>query len=254
MSFMSLNADLTHWGRETHICVGNLTIIGSDNGLSPGRRRAIIWNNAGILLIGPLRTNFSEISIEVHIFSFKKMYLKMSSGNWQPSCPGLNVLINKDSQSHHTLLLTPQADHPPMWLTQVDWSLHLVYTDYNWFRGFHGSSSTELHQSIKNLSLPPYTTDSGFPQKFEKKVPWLFQAKFQISRQQKYQYLFLPPMYQIVESITDRHEAHSYTDTRMIWSRPTDYWTDFTSNSTDSIQEVTITLVNLIKKGNRFSY
>ena len=35
----------------THICVGNLTIIGSDNGLSPDRRQAIIWINAGILLI-----------------------------------------------------------------------------------------------------------------------------------------------------------------------------------------------------------
>ena len=30
---------LTHWGRVTHICVGNLTTIGSDNGLSPGRLR-----------------------------------------------------------------------------------------------------------------------------------------------------------------------------------------------------------------------
>ena len=38
---------LTHWGRVTHICVGNLTIIGPDNGLSPGRRQAIIWSNAG---------------------------------------------------------------------------------------------------------------------------------------------------------------------------------------------------------------
>ena len=45
---------LTHWGRVTHIWVGNLTIIGSDNGLSPGRRKAIIWTNDGILLIGPL--------------------------------------------------------------------------------------------------------------------------------------------------------------------------------------------------------
>ena len=52
---------LTHWGRVTHICVGNLTIIGSDNGLSPGRRQAIIWANAGILLIWPLGTNFYEI-------------------------------------------------------------------------------------------------------------------------------------------------------------------------------------------------
>ena len=39
---------LTHWDRETHICVGKLTIIGSDNGLSPGRRQTIIWTNAGI--------------------------------------------------------------------------------------------------------------------------------------------------------------------------------------------------------------
>ena len=72
---------LTHWGRETHICVGKLTIIASDNGLSPGRRQAIIWINAGILLIGPLGTNFNEILIETHTFSFKKMHLKMSSAN-----------------------------------------------------------------------------------------------------------------------------------------------------------------------------
>ena len=61
----------THWGRVTHICVNQLTIIGSNNGLSPGRRQAIIWTNAGILLIGPLGTNFSEILIEIHTFSFK---------------------------------------------------------------------------------------------------------------------------------------------------------------------------------------
>ena len=83
---------LTHWGRVAHICVSNLTIIGSDNGLSPGRRQAIIWTNAGILLIGPLETNFSEISIKIHVFSFKKMHLKMSSGKWRPFCLGLNVL------------------------------------------------------------------------------------------------------------------------------------------------------------------
>ena len=53
-----------------YICVGNLTIIGSDNGLSTGRRQTIIWTNAGILLIGPLRTNFNEILIEILTFSF----------------------------------------------------------------------------------------------------------------------------------------------------------------------------------------
>ena len=84
--------DLTHWGRVTHICVGNLTIIGQDNGLSPGRRHAIIWTNAGILLIGPLGTNFSEILIAIEAFSFMKMHLKISSAKWRPLCLGLNVL------------------------------------------------------------------------------------------------------------------------------------------------------------------
>ena len=83
---------LTHWGRVTHKCVSKLTIIGSDNGLSPGRRQAIIWTNGGIMLIGPLGTNFSEILIEIYIFSFKKINLKVSSGKWRPSCLGLNVL------------------------------------------------------------------------------------------------------------------------------------------------------------------
>ena len=66
---------LTHWGRVTHICVSKIAIIGSNNGLSPSRRQAIIWTNAGILLIGPLGTNFSEILIEIQTFSFKKMHL-----------------------------------------------------------------------------------------------------------------------------------------------------------------------------------
>ena len=83
---------LTHWGRVTHICVGNLTIICSDNGLLPGRRQAIIWTNAGILLIRPWGTNFSEILIEIHAFSFKKMHLKLSSAKWHPFCLDLNVL------------------------------------------------------------------------------------------------------------------------------------------------------------------
>ena len=63
------------------LCISKLTIIGSDNGLLPGRRQAIIWTNAGILLIGPLGTNFSEILIEIHTFPFKKMHLKMLSAN-----------------------------------------------------------------------------------------------------------------------------------------------------------------------------
>ena len=81
----------------THICVGKLTIIGSDNGLSPGRRQAIIWTNAGILLIEPLGTNFSEILIGIQIFSFTKMPLKMSSAKWRLFGLGLNDLTTPPS-------------------------------------------------------------------------------------------------------------------------------------------------------------
>ena len=110
---------LTHWGRVTHICVGNLTIIGSDNGLSPGWRQAITWTNVGILLIGRLGTNISEMLIEIHTFSFKKIHLKMSSGKWRPFCLGLNVLkhcgyklvihLNVDTNSHELCVAVMNA-------------------------------------------------------------------------------------------------------------------------------------------------
>ena len=86
----------------THIYVRNLAIIGSDNDLSPARRQAIIWTNAGILLIGPLGWKFSEILIGIQTFSFKKMHLNMSSAKWWPFCLGLNVL-REIMPCHHVL-------------------------------------------------------------------------------------------------------------------------------------------------------
>ena len=62
--------------------------------MSPSRRQAIIWTNTGISSIGPLGTQFSEILIEIHTFSFTKMQLKMS-GKWRPFCLGLNVLTRR---------------------------------------------------------------------------------------------------------------------------------------------------------------
>ena len=80
----TMKHSLTQWGRATHICANKITIIGPDNGLSPGRRQAIIWTIAGILLIGPFGTNFSKILIGIQTFSFKKMHLKMASAKWRP--------------------------------------------------------------------------------------------------------------------------------------------------------------------------
>ena len=75
---------LTHSGQVTHICVGKLTVIGSDDSLSSGQRQAIIWTCAGKVSIGPLETNFSEILIRIQTFSFRKMHLKMSFAKWRP--------------------------------------------------------------------------------------------------------------------------------------------------------------------------
>ena len=89
----------------THICVNKILIIGSDNGLSPDRHQAIIWTNAGILVIWPLGTNFSEIPIEIQIFSFKKMCFKISSAKWRLFCLGLNVLKHLLVPITHSLSL-----------------------------------------------------------------------------------------------------------------------------------------------------
>ena len=80
--------ELTHWGLVTHTCISELTIIASDNGLLLGCRQTLFWTRA----YWYLGTNFSEIIIEIHTFSLKKMHLKMPSGNLWPFFLGLNVL------------------------------------------------------------------------------------------------------------------------------------------------------------------
>ena len=75
----------------THICISKLTIIGSDNGLSPVQRQAIIWTNAGILLIKPQGTKFNEILLKMKQFSFRKnvfenVVWKMAAILSRPQC------------------------------------------------------------------------------------------------------------------------------------------------------------------------
>ena len=105
----------THWGRVTHICVSKLTINGSYNGLSPARRQAIIWTNAGILLIRPLGTNSREIVIEIYTLSFMKGELNISCGKWRPFCLGLSVLSSfiwpQFAITGSSSVITPSAQH-----------------------------------------------------------------------------------------------------------------------------------------------
>ena len=118
--FSDVTRALTHWGRVTHICASKLTIIGSDNGLSPGRHQAISWTNVGILLIRTLGTNFSEIIGEIHSFSFSKMHLKMSSAKWRLFGLGLSELSRRNLILFLTACVARVRGDPPLLQSAMD--------------------------------------------------------------------------------------------------------------------------------------
>ena len=134
---------------DAYICIGNLIIIASDDGLLPNRRKAITWSNAGILLFRPLGTNFSQISIKIHTFSFKKMHLKTSSAKRRPFCLGLNVLthyyITRDplhSSNHMWALCDMNCDMPHCNIFRL--STHINTANYrNVFTNIESSTKIE---------------------------------------------------------------------------------------------------------------
>ena len=68
----------------SHVSV-NKAITVSDNGLVPNRRQAIIWTNAGLLLIKSLNTNLNFIQTTMILYKkmhFKKMAVILS----RPQC------------------------------------------------------------------------------------------------------------------------------------------------------------------------
>ena len=140
-----------NWGRVAHICVSDLTIIGSDNDLSLSPRQTIIRTNAGILLIRPLRTNFSEVLIEILIFSFKKRRLKVSSAKRRPFCIGLNVLkvwclIAVYCCSREMFVIWMRVSTVLSCYTQIDiWEIEVLY---NW-------------QIIGSVSTLPFRCNGG---------------------------------------------------------------------------------------------
>ena len=93
---------LTHWGRVTHMCVSNLSSIGSDNGLSPGRRQAIIWTNAKLLSVGTLRTYFKELQSKYSNLNWGKctwnVVYEMASILSRPRCVNAVVLPSPSHQ------------------------------------------------------------------------------------------------------------------------------------------------------------
>ena len=126
---------LTHWGRVVHMCISKLTIIGSDNGLSPGQDQSIIGTNAGILLIRPMRINFSDILIEIYTFSFNKIHLKMAAA----------ILSLSQCFKHNQTRCTLQSIHCTVWghwcfdaiiLYQLKYKIHQVLPNNTIFNSY----------------------------------------------------------------------------------------------------------------------
>ena len=81
----------------------NWVNIGSGNDLSPVRaKQAISGTNDGLLSIGPLETHFSEILIEIHTFSFRKMRFKMSSAKLAPILSRVKWVNGKGTVTGYT--------------------------------------------------------------------------------------------------------------------------------------------------------
>ena len=115
-------------------------------GLSPDRHQIIIWTSAGLLLIGPLGRNLSEILIEILTFSFKKMHLRVSSAKRLPFCLGLHVLKQTDAIFFHILsrLLICWTRHFKEFIETIDWLLFIYSPPI---------PTSRLVESVRNISL-----------------------------------------------------------------------------------------------------
>ena len=106
---------LTHWCQVTHICVCNLIIIGSDNGLSPGQHQTIIWTNVGILLIGPFSNEplwffYLNWSIFIKENAFESVVWAMATYFAQPQH------INMQNLWYRLMIISLSNAEKPCWL------------------------------------------------------------------------------------------------------------------------------------------
>ena len=95
-----------------------------------------------MFLIAPLGKEFSEILIDIHTFSFKKMHLKISYGKWRPFCTGLKVKASCITQ--HSWHQSIQTNAVSRNFTALCWIYTTVLTSLgeaiSWFIWFNDSN------------------------------------------------------------------------------------------------------------------
>ena len=86
-----------------------------------------------IMLIWPLGTNFGEILIEMHIFSFNKNNLKMPSGNWRPFCLGFKVFKYHIQKSHEKDIVTEKLRYEHIFISGDTINCDTLYELPSWW-------------------------------------------------------------------------------------------------------------------------
>ena len=137
------NLGWTHKGRVTHKCVSILSIIVSVNVFLSSRRQTIFGINAGILLIGSLWTNFSEIIIEIHTYTcLWCQWNNLAALQWRHN--------ERYGVSNHRPL-----DCLPNRCTRVDQRKHQSSASLASVRGIHRSPQRRFRLMTSSWSMGP---------------------------------------------------------------------------------------------------
>ena len=164
-------------GRVTHICVSKQNIIGSYNGLSPGRRQAIIRTNAGTLLIGALGTNFNEFwysYIFIQEYAFGNVVWKMAAILSRP----LNVKWRIGKMSSYNVGLSVKLLETCSRSNDVLHIIHIQQAHSNvclaWSRNIFISRSTKLKQQVNHRSPVFWKITKSYLQREARNVCLIF--------------------------------------------------------------------------------
>ena len=134
---------LTHWGWVTHICIGNLTIIGSYNGLTvPSHYLNQCWNVVNWTLRNKLQWNFnSNSSIFIQENAFENVVWEMSAILSQPQC--VNTLRPRQDCHHFC------RQH--FWMHFLEWEL--LHFDSNFTEVCSQGSNANIHNTNAHLGI-----------------------------------------------------------------------------------------------------
>ena len=152
----------------THICISKLTMIGSDNGLAPGRCQGIYLNQCQVFVNWTLRNKSQWNFNQIPTFSLMKMHLKISSMKWRPFCLGGDELNNWCAEScwgnakiylrFVLFLYTKMTQAVEIFPRGKKGCIYPVFQHH----GCWWPENTKYQIEVRNLALTKYCSTPGF--------------------------------------------------------------------------------------------